>query len=154
TTLVPTSSDPYGYHHVMLDVNGDGLMDALRVPNGDLSHPEPAANMGINIGATRQGIGFVEVTGTTLVQRVAPNNAIQGDGQYLFNEEADPGVRIADINQDGLPDIVLFGAADPGAGLTARTSPAVLQAAAGTDGQETLVAGPQLSTGPGTQIPL
>src|SRR5260370_3028400 len=86
-----------GFHYVFLDVNGDGLVDAVQVPNADgNTFAFPSPRIGINTGA-----GFTWIAGTS----TNPN--------VLFNQQFDPnfdtGTRVGDIDQDGLPDIIFFG---------------------------------------------
>jgi RHS repeat-associated protein len=78
--------DPH--HYVFVDVNGDGLTDALKVPNpgGDCNVVINTGNGFVDAHACNAPVGFKSVT----------------------NGE-DPGVRIGDFNDDGRPDLLFMG---------------------------------------------
>jgi RHS repeat-associated protein len=141
TLLNADSRDRFGTHYLMLDVNGDGLVDALRVENGDGMHPETAEKLEINTGLTTQGVGFADVSGSRMVVREVPSAEFRGNMAYLFNTEADPGIRVADMNQDGLSDVVFMARAEPDNGRGHRDFVNVLQGATDPTDRDTLTGG-------------
>ena len=80
------------YPRYFLDVNGDGLADALRTRNGGTVY-DVQINTGNGFAPTR-----------TLELTNAAHGFSGSDPQYV--REGDRGVRIMDVNGDGLMDIV------------------------------------------------
>lgn len=90
----------HSWHYIFLDINGDGLQDALLIPDsGDIYYgggvkPTISINTGNGFRAFTDAVGPVP-------DSLAFN---------ATNEESvDAGMRVMDHNDDGLPDVVLFG---------------------------------------------
>jgi RHS repeat-associated protein len=117
-----------GFHYLWLDVNGDGLPDAINVPNSTTSATttakatEETASTGIARIRINTGAGFKGFTGSLA--------AGQGT-KYAINSREDAGVQVADFNQDGEADIVLLGQAVRADGVTDRSTVQVLVGSTG-----------------------
>jgi RHS repeat-associated protein len=96
SNLVATPiTDPTAVSYLMLDVNGDGLADALEIPKpleSDLYAPQAAVRIFPNTGA-----GFAAPIPSMFA-------AFSQDIYYMFN----PSGVVGDFNLDGLPDILFF----------------------------------------------
>jgi RHS repeat-associated protein len=125
-----------GFHYLWLDVNGDGLPDALDVPNSTTSAgttakaTEEIATTGIRRIRINTGAGFKGFDGSFA--------ANQGT-KYAINAREDAGVQVADMNQDGEADIVLLGQAIRPTGIVDRTTVQVLVGSTGKVGSNHVV---------------
>ena len=113
TTLLARSKARGGSHYIMIDANGDGLTDAIEVAirapvstTGPLGPPEEA-DSGPDVFRLNTGAGFKNYFGAV--------NAVPGT-RYAINTREDAGIQVADMNQDGVPDLVLLGQAISGSG--------------------------------------
>ncbi len=119
TTLLHSDfGDTSGFTYVFLDANGDGLPDALRLPNRgcrpiggpDTCLPSDAAPLRRPRIAFNTGSGFAapidavseSLLGADLIELNARNGVIP-----------DPGMRPIDINADGRMDLLLAGNNSP-----------------------------------------
>src|SRR6266540_3456243 len=96
TTLVTGTSDGQSFHHLLLDINGDGNADALQVPNAG-----GEASLAVNNGSN-----FEQLTPLT---GLAPMNPVGG----VVLPEVAPfasGAQVGDWNEDGVSDVILLGA--------------------------------------------
>jgi RHS repeat-associated protein len=90
-----------GIHYQFADVNGDGLVDAIEIPNkgGDI-------RIAINTGRD-----FLP----PVAMNLSTNGMVGQSMDVLSNAQAngrkaiDPGLRIVDINSDGRSDVLLMG---------------------------------------------
>lgn len=100
TTLPSANSDMDPSHFMFMDVNGDGMGDVLRVPGYGEIPGYPAAQIGLNSGAGFRALTFGGVN---------PND----DSPIALNatdaRAPDSGIRVTDLDEDGLADLVLFG---------------------------------------------
>jgi RHS repeat-associated protein len=117
------------FHYQFIDLNGDGNADVLRVP-AERGTPQVALNTGAGIGP------FVDLPGA-----ITATNSPQTAAMYEFpgvvpttNGAAPvPGlVKIADLNEDGLPDLLI--ANDMYASTTAEGGPIVAYTSMGAQG--------------------
>lgn len=138
TTLPAYSKGPNGAHYIMIDANGDGLTDAVELSNmssvlfnGAPRVTEEAEN-GIGLFQLNTGAGFKIYSGA--------NSAVAGT-PYAINTREDAGVQVADMNQDGVPDLVLLGRARNVNGTFDRTTVQVIQGSTGANSYHLTKAG-------------
>src|SRR5690606_27857696 len=91
-----------GTHHRVLDVNGDGLIDVVKTTGTEM---QTWLNLGfVPGGEGRFGQGYHD--GTRWVTTSEPiRTCLLRDGTWPV-DFADPEVRLADMNGDGITDIV------------------------------------------------
>jgi RHS repeat-associated protein len=106
TTLPAYSSGTNGYHYIMIDANGDGLTDAIQVENMS----EVLVNGAPRVTAQAEGgtIGLHLNTGAGFKVYNAAQAAYPGT-PYGIPTRQDAGLQVADMNQDGVPDVWLLG---------------------------------------------
>src|SRR5262249_533783 len=133
-----------GRHYIWLDVNGDGMVDAVDVPNGtrSLGHLPKASE------ETPDGTAIIRMNTPLGVMDCQASNLAGNPGRpHVLNTRPDAAVAVADMNQDGLPDIVLMSKAartnTADAGLNVdRWNVEILVASKGTTEGEHLLPGP------------
>jgi RHS repeat-associated protein len=92
---------PYAWHYIFLDINGDGLQDALFVPDRGTwellggVEPKISVNTGNGFRAFEKALGPPPILGVAFNATNEPT--------------VDAGMRAADYNEDGVPDVILFG---------------------------------------------
>ena len=91
TPLLRGDDTAAGFRYLMVDVNGDGNADAVQVPNSGGSF-----RLALNNGSN-----FEDLTDLTHIGGVDPF--------FSTDQACDPGLRIADINDDGLQDFLQLG---------------------------------------------
>jgi RHS repeat-associated protein len=99
--------------HVFLDVNGDGLPDAVQIPKAG-GNPTTFINT---------GRGFAPGVTNNLTAHFQPNRPVKFCGDDGRDHKIEPGYRIIDYNQDGRQDLLLLGTDNSGV----RSSAVVLQ---------------------------
>jgi RHS repeat-associated protein len=119
-SFVPTSGT-HGNHYIMMDVNGDGLADAVAVNNsgGDVSI---ALNTGVDF------LPLVAV-GLPVFDGLGASYEIDANGNP---DAVDPGTRVIDFNQDGRSDLLLLDDGCNSYGTPGRQNPVVLEFSRGT----------------------
>ena len=159
TTLRAYARTAASTHYIMMDVNGDGLADAIEVPN---TKDGVADTKGIRAtDEAPNGIPYVRVnTGAGFKRGFAVDAAVPGTN-YGVNMRQDAGVVVADLNQDGAPDLVLLGKTIQNSGADGRTTVQVILGTTGTSGgyhltkadATTTPLGCEPNNGPCTPIP-
>jgi RHS repeat-associated protein len=106
TTLPAYSSGTNGFHYIMIDANGDGLTDAVQVENMSevLVNGAPRVTGQAEAGT----IGLHLNTGAGFKVYSAAQAAYPGT-PYGIPTRQDAGLQVADMNQDGVPDLWLLG---------------------------------------------
>jgi RHS repeat-associated protein len=102
TTLRVATKTSDGFHYFLIDVNGDGQADAVRIPNSG-----GGASISLNTGAAQ--FESVRSGGGDLLpehQFLSVMNTLPTGPDDLT---IDTGVRVGDLNEDGLPDLILMG---------------------------------------------
>jgi RHS repeat-associated protein len=150
STLAAYQRGVNGSHYLWLDVNGDGLPDAIDVANcgataTTMSKSAEEALDGIPRIRMNTGVGFKRYRGA-----ISSGNP---GTKYAPNAREDAGVMVADMNQDGLDDIVLMGEAI-GSGVTHRSTVQLMIASTGTAQADHIVDGPALRMPNNNEIPV
>src|SRR5262249_37269091 len=112
TTLPVDNLITGGFHYVVLDVNGDGLSDVVRIANSG-APAAGAADMNRRL-IMNTGAGFATSQALvhddgSLALPLPLRALVRSDGTV-----GDPGVRVTDVDQDGVEDLLIIGTA-PGA---------------------------------------
>jgi RHS repeat-associated protein len=143
-SLMGSDKKVLSYRYQFADINGDGLVDAIQIPNsgGDV---KIAFNTGRDFlplaplqWSSFQGNRFVDQSMDKLDD---------SKGQAV-----DPGLRIADLNSDGVAELVLLGKgcfSDGSLGnVTLRSSPVAVYLQGGNAGNDSVISTYSASFGP------
>jgi len=128
TTLQAYPKGSAWFHYIMIDANGDGLTDAVEVANSStvllngVPRVTEEANNGIPDFRLNTGAGFKKYSGAHAAYPGTP---------FAINTREDAGIQVADLNQDGVSDMVLLGQAKQVNGHVDRSTVQVLFGATG-----------------------
>lgn len=131
-SLLSSEQDVGASHYMMADVNGDGLLDAIEVPNA-------GGNVRIAINTGRDFMPPI-VDNLPTNDKLPSSVWIDGNGGVQSTNVAP---RVMDFDQDGRSDLILMDSGCNSSG-TVRSSPVVLQAGPG----------PNLTPVPLTGVPI